>query len=106
MGLNTLQSGADQHYFRPKSMSFDLITQESKPMEIDKIDTRILAELSANARVSMVDLATHVGLSSTAIARRQRSLEENGFIQGYQAVLDLRRFGLRTTVLVRIALES
>ena len=54
----------------------------------------------------MVDLATRVGLSSTAIARRQRSLEESGFIQGYQAVLDLGRFGLRTTVLVRIALES
>ena len=75
-------------------------------MEIDKIDTTILAELSANARVSMVDLATRVGLSSTAIARRQRSLEESGFIRGYQAVLDLGRFGLRTTVLVRIALES
>jgi Lrp/AsnC family transcriptional regulator, leucine-responsive regulatory protein len=82
------------------------ISQESEPVEIDKIDTMILAELSTNARVSMVDLATRVGLSSTAIARRQRSLEENGFIQGYQAVLDLGRFGLRTTVLVRIALES
>jgi Lrp/AsnC family leucine-responsive transcriptional regulator len=81
-------------------------SQESKLMEIDKIDTTILAELSTNARVSMVDLATRVGLSSTAIARRQRSLEEGGFIQGYQAVLDLGRFGLRTTVLVRIALES
>jgi Lrp/AsnC family transcriptional regulator, leucine-responsive regulatory protein len=84
-------------------LTFRYISQESKPMEIDRIDTTILAELSANARVSMVDLATRVGLSSTAIARRQRSLEESGFIQGYQAVLDL---GRRTTVLVRIALES
>ena len=75
-------------------------------MELDRIDTMILAELAANARVSMVGLATRVGLSSTAIARRQRALEENGFIQGYQAILDLGRFGLRTTVLVRIALES
>jgi Lrp/AsnC family leucine-responsive transcriptional regulator len=75
-------------------------------MELDRIDTTILAELSANARVSMVDLATRVGLSSTAIARRQRALEESGFIRGYQAVLDLGHFGLRTTVLVRIALES
>jgi Lrp/AsnC family leucine-responsive transcriptional regulator len=87
-------------------MAFSYVAQESKPMEIDKIDTTILAELSTNARVSVVDLATRVGLSSTAIARRQRSLEENGFIQGYQAILDLGRFGLRTTVLVRIALES
>jgi Lrp/AsnC family transcriptional regulator, leucine-responsive regulatory protein len=75
-------------------------------MEIDRIDSRILAELSANARVSQVDLANRVGLSSTAIARRQRALEENGFILGYQAVLDLGQFGLCTTVLVRIALES
>jgi Lrp/AsnC family transcriptional regulator, leucine-responsive regulatory protein len=75
-------------------------------MEIDKIDATILAELAANARASLVDLATRVGLSSTAIARRQRALEENGFIRGYQAILDLGRFGLRTTVLVRIALES
>lgn len=75
-------------------------------MKIDKIDTTILAELTANARVSLVDLANRVGLSSTAIARRQRALEQDGFIQGYQAVLDLGRFGLRTTVLVRIALES
>jgi Lrp/AsnC family leucine-responsive transcriptional regulator len=106
MGFNTLQSGAYPAFTRRKSITFGYFAQESESMEIDKIDTTILAELSANARVSMVDLAIHVGLSSTAIARRQRSLEENGFIQGYQAILDLSRFGLRTTVLVRIALES
>jgi Lrp/AsnC family transcriptional regulator, leucine-responsive regulatory protein len=77
-----------------------------KPMEIDKIDTMILAELTANARTSLVDLASRVGLSSTAIARRQRTLEQEGYIQGYQATLDLRKFDLCTTVLVRIALES
>src|SRR5882724_8722424 len=75
-------------------------------MEIDKIDTTILSELTANARASQVEISARVGLSSTAIARRQKALEENGFIRGYQAVLDLRRFGLSTTVLVRITLES
>jgi Lrp/AsnC family leucine-responsive transcriptional regulator len=106
MGFNALQIGAQTDDFCSKLLASDYISQESKLMEIDKIDTTILAELSSNARVSMVDLATRVGLSSTAIARRQKSLEESGFIQGYQAVLDLGRFGLRTTVLVRIALES
>lgn len=75
-------------------------------MEMDKIDTTILAALTANARASQVELAARVGLSSTAIARRQRALEENGFIRSYQAVLDLGRFGLSTTVLVRITLDS
>ena len=75
-------------------------------MDLDRIDTTILAELSANARVSQVVLATRVGLSSTAVARRQQAMEESGLIQGYQAVLNLGHFGLRITVLVRIALNS
>jgi Lrp/AsnC family transcriptional regulator, leucine-responsive regulatory protein len=75
-------------------------------MTVDHIDTAILSELSVNARASQVELAERVGLSSTAIARRQKVLEEEGFIRGYQAVLDLTRFGLTTTVLVRVTLES
>jgi DNA-binding Lrp family transcriptional regulator len=75
-------------------------------MEIDKIDTAILEELSKDARASQVYLAGKVGLSGTAIARRQKALEENGFIKGYRATLDLGLFGLRLTILVRIALDS
>ena len=75
-------------------------------MDVDKTDAVILSELTANARVSQVELAARVGLSSTAVARRQRALEESGFIRSYQAVLDLGRFGLATTVVVRITLDS
>src|SRR6202790_5123074 len=75
-------------------------------MQLDHIDTTILSELTVNARASQVELAERVGLSSTAIARRQKVLEEEGFIRGYQAVLDLSRFGLTTTVLVSVTLES
>ena len=81
-------------------------TQESKLTTLDRIDAAILSALTTNARASQVELANHVGLSSTAIARRQRALEERGIIQGYHAVLDLGRVGLATTVLVRITLES
>ncbi|HQS15611.1 Lrp/AsnC family transcriptional regulator [Reyranella sp.] len=75
-------------------------------MHLDKIDATILSELTQNARVSQVELAARVGLSSTAVARRQRAMEEEGLIRGYQAVLDLGRFGLATTVVVRITLDS
>ncbi|MFO1162293.1 MAG: Lrp/AsnC family transcriptional regulator [Reyranellaceae bacterium] len=73
---------------------------------MDKIDAAILLALTTNARASQVELAARAGLSSTAIARRQRALEESGVIRGYQAVLDLGQVGLATTVLVRITLES
>jgi len=75
-------------------------------MELDRIDTILLGELASNGRASQADLAARVGLSSTAVARRQKALEVNGFIRGYQATLDLKSFGLGTTVLVRITLES
>jgi DNA-binding Lrp family transcriptional regulator len=75
-------------------------------MDLDRLDTTILRELSLNARVSHVDLAERVGLSTTAVARRQRAMEEGGLIRGYQAALDLGTFGYKTTVLVRIALDS
>lgn len=73
---------------------------------MDKIDLAILSALTTNARASQVELSERIGLSSTAIARRQKALEDDGPIRGYQAVLDLGRFGLSTTILVRITLES
>ncbi|WP_409190206.1 Lrp/AsnC family transcriptional regulator [Bradyrhizobium sp. RDM4] len=75
-------------------------------MDADRIDLTILAELSTNARISQTELSNRMGLSSTAIARRQRTLEDEGYITGYQATLDLTRFGLNTTVLVRVTLDS
>jgi Lrp/AsnC family leucine-responsive transcriptional regulator len=78
----------------------------NETLALDRKDLAILAELTTNARASHTELATKVGLSSTALARRQKTLEDDGYIQAYQAALDLTQFGLTTTVLVRIALES
>jgi Lrp/AsnC family leucine-responsive transcriptional regulator len=75
-------------------------------LSLDRKDIAILAELTENARASHAELSNRVGLSSTALARRQKTLEDSGYIKGYQATLDLAHFGLGTTVLVRIALES
>lgn len=58
-------------------------------MDPDKLDITTLAEHSANARISQTELSTRMGLSSTAIARRQRALEDGGYITEYQAVTDL-----------------
>jgi Lrp/AsnC family leucine-responsive transcriptional regulator len=75
-------------------------------MSLDRIEATILQALSSNARISHVELGERVGLSSTAVARRQRTMEEAGLIQGYQVIVDLGAFGYKTTILVRIALES
>lgn len=75
-------------------------------MLTDRTDLKILHELSKDARQSLVDLAGKVGLSTTAVARRQKALEDSGVIRSYQMGLDLRQLGYTITVLVRIALDS
>lgn len=75
-------------------------------MAIDRLDLKIVSELTKNSRQSLVEVAGSVGLSATAIARRQQYLEETGVITGYQVTLDMRMLGYTTTVLVRITLDS
>jgi Lrp/AsnC family leucine-responsive transcriptional regulator len=74
--------------------------------KLDRSDIALLREVTSNARSSHVELAERVGLSSTACARRLAALEQDGLIEGYQAVLGLKALGLGTTVMVRITLDS
>lgn len=75
-------------------------------MDLDALDMAILAALSQNGRLTQVELAERVPLSATAIARRIRSLEERGIIEGYQARVSRAALGLEMTVLVQISLKS
>lgn len=82
------------------------LTQESGGIPLDRFDRAILSALVADARSSLAELAPRVGLSSTACARRLKTLEERGLISGYHAAVDHKRLGFATTVLVRIRLDS
>lgn len=75
-------------------------------MDLDRYDLKLIAALTRNARQSLVELSEAVGLSTTAVARRQEVLEKAGVISAYQVALDMPRLGYGTTVLVRIALDS
>lgn len=71
---------------------------------MDKIDRDILRELEINARVSNLDLAKKVGLSASACLRRVQSLEQNGVILGYRAVLNRSVMGGGFTAIVGVGL--
>ena len=74
-------------------------------MLLDSLDERIIRLLRAQGRISNADLAEAVGLSPSACLRRVRQLESNGGIRGYTAILDDRRTGRGTVVIVQITLE-
>ncbi|WP_371816801.1 Lrp/AsnC family transcriptional regulator [Rhizobacter sp. AJA081-3] len=70
--------------------------------ELDAHDTRILAELQADARLTMSELGRRVHLSQPAVTERVRKLEAAGVITGYRATVDLGRLGYGIRALIRI----
>jgi Lrp/AsnC family leucine-responsive transcriptional regulator len=84
----------------------DIIKQETCMSELDRFSVALLKELVRDGRASHVELSQSVGLSPTACARRQKTMEQEGVITGYQAVLGHKALGLGVNVIVRIALDS
>lgn len=75
-------------------------------MRFDKIDRAILDSLQKNGRISNNDLADRVGLSASACLRRVKSLEENGVIDRYVALVQQSAAGLSDNVFVQVAVEK
>ena len=71
-------------------------------LELDAHDTRILAELQADARLTMAELGRRVHLSQPAVTERVRKLEAAGVITGYRATVNLARLGYGIRALIRI----
>lgn len=71
-------------------------------MEMDVYDTRILAELQADARLTMAELGRRVHLSQPAVTERVRKLEAAGVITGYRATVDLGRLGYGIRAVIRV----
>ena len=71
-------------------------------MTLDSYDTRLLAELQADARLSLAELGRRVHLSQPAVAERVRKLEAAGVITGYRATVNLGALGYGIRALVRV----
>lgn len=61
---------------------------------LDDLNWKILQELSDNARISSTEIGRRVGLSAPAVSERIQKMEDQGFIKGYLALVDLDKIGL------------
>jgi Lrp/AsnC family transcriptional regulator, leucine-responsive regulatory protein len=75
-------------------------------VQLDAIDRRILRALQADGRMTYDLLATSVGLSSSAVLRRVKRLEETKIIAGYVALVPAERVGLGLTAYLNVRLEK
>ena len=73
---------------------------------MDRIDRNILAQLQADGRLSLTELADRVGLSLSPCHRRVRALEDSGVILGYRALLAPSELGLNFSAMVFVTLRE
>jgi Lrp/AsnC family leucine-responsive transcriptional regulator len=73
---------------------------------LDKTDRKILDIVSADARISITELARQVALSKTPVLARLKRLEKQGVIRGYSAQIDPVRLGLDHVAFVEVKLSD
>jgi len=74
--------------------------------ELDETDWSILRAMQADGSLTVSEIADRVGLSQSPCSRRIAQLQKRGFILGRRVVLDHRKLGLNTLVIVRIKLHT
>ena len=74
--------------------------------ELDRIDRKILDVLQRQGRMSMTELAEHIGLSASPCAERVKRMERDGVITGYHARVSPEALGKTLLVFVEIKLSA
>lgn len=73
---------------------------------LDQFDLKILRELQRDGRLTNNELSEKIALSASQCSRRRARLEAEGFIVGYQAMLDRERLGLDLLVVISVTLAT
>ncbi|QRG06275.1 Lrp/AsnC family transcriptional regulator [Xanthobacter dioxanivorans] len=74
--------------------------------QIDSFDTKIIAALAQDGRMSVTDLAGVVGLSRSPCQARLKRLVDEGYIRGFRAVLDPVKLGLDHIAFTEVKLSE
>jgi len=89
-----------------RTIKFEIISEMSNFMPLDRIDIKLLNELRRDGRIANADLAARIGLSESACLRRVRRLEEDDYVERYAAKLNLPKLGWSMSLMVRITLKA
>ena len=75
-------------------------------MQLDRIDSRILAELQNNARLSNKELAGRIGLAPSSCLERVRRLFDAGVLRGAHADVDPAALGIGLQAMIGVRLRQ
>ncbi len=73
--------------------------------KLDSYDLAILQELQKNARMPNSELATRVGLSTSASLARTNRLRQQGVIKQFTAIIDFEKVGINVIAFTFVSLS-
>jgi DNA-binding Lrp family transcriptional regulator len=68
----------------------------------DKLNERVIYELSRDSRISFRALSKKLGVSTSTVIQKVRSLERKGIIQGYGVLFDYEKLGYELTAIIEV----
>lgn len=74
----------------------------SESTSLDGVDLSILKILQSDGRTALSEIARRLDMGSATIHERVRSLEEQGYIREYRAVLDPQLLGIDQVAFVQV----
>lgn len=74
-------------------------------MGIDDIDRKLIDLLTENGRISYVELAKQVGLSSVAVRERVSQLMKEGVIEKFTIVVNSEKYGKNVSAFFEVDVE-
>lgn len=77
-----------------------IIGGDRPPEEFDETDMKVLDLLANDARMNSVDIGKQIVMTSRSAINRIKSLESKGVIKGYRPILDLKRIGYSSNILL------
>jgi len=72
---------------------------------MDKIDSRILSELTMDGRITWADLAARVSLSASACQRRVEALIKAGVIENFTCNLNEKKLGNSVKAFISVNID-
>jgi len=80
--------------------------EEKRRHPLDRVDRRILDLLQREGALSVAEVASRTGLSTTTCWRRIQHMEQQGVIRGRVALLDRSALGLDVTIFAHVKLST
>ena len=72
---------------------------------MDATDKKILELLQTNGRITVKEITQTISLTAPAVSERIKSLEKDGIIEGYTAIINPKKMGRTIHAIVNVSVQ-